>query len=131
MTPYVSDIMNFITLTALNKSIEHWTRHATRSAANGEGVRSEDCSLCEHFYSYKSLKCYGCPVMERTGMHCCVCSPWQNAIMRFRRDIQWMSPRLQSGEFVESANAELAFLKSLLPERYQPVQPITTMLPLI
>lgn len=89
---------------ALLGSIKKWEAIV---AGTGEDHRTENCPLCEMFYKDS---CKDCPVMLSTGDNYCENSPY----------VYWDEHRY--GRIVEDcpeclrlAQAELDFLKSLLP----------------
>ena len=93
------------TLKALRGSIRKWESIVS---GLGEDLRSVNCSLCIEF-----PECEGCPVVERTGQDECEGSPYYEtwrAKQNFGRD---------SIEYMQTAMAEVDFLKSLLPENEQ------------
>lgn len=110
--------MNPATLRALQSSIEHWERMRNNPKCE-EVPDAKDCHLCQIFtfaneaLSY-SLRCNGCPVAERGRHPHCSGSPWSGAYCR------WHERNLSSGSWArwrKAADAEIAFLKSLLPKR--------------
>lgn len=86
------------TITALKGSIAKWEAIVD---GTGEDDGPENCPLCQLFHG-KPNYCKGCPVQERTGMHSCMDTPYE----RYATD----------SETDETAQEELDFLKSLLPE---------------
>jgi hypothetical protein len=98
MTPYET--------MALKASIEHW-----RKNKDGEfdGIGEDNCALCNIFLHSPPYTCDGCPVMNKTGQHMCLGTPYH-----------WASEALQefgsnSKQFRAAAGEEWLFLKSLLP----------------
>lgn len=95
--------MDKCTLTALKGSIRKWER-----IANGKGIDhgSDNCPLCKLFIMDA---CCGCPVRRRSGYGFCRNTPydeWRDA------DVN----RAVTAEYRALAQAELDFLRSLLPE---------------
>lgn len=94
--------MNKRTLTALQGSITKWTKIVAGTTTD---LGSDNCPLCKEF-----PLCHECPVMKRTRMDECRNTPY----------IEWESEfginsRARSKRAKELAQAELDFLKSLLP----------------
>jgi len=95
------------TLRALKGSIAKWEAIV---AGTGEDLGVKNCPLCQEF---PDIDCTGCPVRERTGQPFCGGSPYQ----------QWddetdraETRRAATPRLVALAQAELDFLRSLLPE---------------
>ena len=107
--------MNARTLKALRGSIKKWEKIV---AGTGVDQGTYNCSLCALFYS--DYHCAGCPVAKATGLHLCEGTPY----------IEWACPerngtiRLDSGRvsarLKRLAQAELDFLKGLLPPKRKP-----------
>lgn len=85
------------TLAALKRSIAHWEMVV---ADPGRRTGAKDCALCGLFNNVDG-RCRGCPVYEATGYSGCRGSPYD----------EFMDHRTSS-----NAQAELSFLRSLLPE---------------
>ena len=103
--------MDAATLEALKKSIEHWENNVRAKYPEDASVHGEDCALCEMFA--ENSFCEGCPVAE-FGFIGCGGSPWDKAyfaLRSWRRGSYKFKP-----VFRTAAQAELDFLKSLLPE---------------
>lgn len=79
MNPHVERPTPEQTAEALEKSIDHWHRHATGTAGPGEEIFGKDCALCALFLDANAEECHDCPVYERTGEHLCESTPWQQA----------------------------------------------------
>jgi len=103
------------TLGALKESIKKW-----EDIVGGEGVDrgGDNCALCHLFYK---KRCVGCPVYLKTGEPDCRNTPY----------VEWLIHQVEThnifiGEIFgygmvcpvckERAEAELEFLKSLLPK---------------
>ena len=98
--------MDKSTREALLGSIEKWKRIV---AGIGEDYGAINCPLCTMFLTTK--RCRGCPVCETTGQPGCIKSPYVD-YMRY----QYSNPRYTYTERLQAAaEAELAFLQSLLP----------------
>ena len=106
--------MNKKTLTALRGSIAKWEKIA---AGTGVDKATQNCPLCKIFNNDDSaetdLQCKGCPVMAATHQWGCLNTPYE----------QWsklMKNRITRGVLTKddriAAQAELEFLKSLLPK---------------
>jgi hypothetical protein len=80
-------------------------------------IKGEDCALCEMFVENitgEMLMCKGCPVSERTGESNCYRTPWymvRDALSEWKCD----DCEETKNEYKKLAQAELDFLKSLLP----------------
>ncbi len=117
--------MDEVTLTALKGSIRKWTQIlAERLVDRG----TENCALCQIFHSegvngVKDLKCKGCPVQARIGFSFCTGTPYGDwalvAMDRGRRGFirRRIPPKGYPGRgaSIKAAQAELDFLRSLLP----------------
>jgi hypothetical protein len=108
--------MHAKTLEALRGSIRKWEQ----IAAGTEGDRGPaNCPLCEMFYSGH---CTGCPVAHKTGEIECDGSPYQKwtalptSLFRVEKIDGRYSWWVDSEESRAAAQAELDFLKSLLPK---------------
>lgn len=94
-------MMDAKTLIALRGSIAKW-EGIVQGTVKDEGP--DNCPLCLLFYNDD---CEGCPVSEATGETCCDDSPYP---------IYWgIANGQRDGDPVAAAQAELDFLKSLLP----------------
>lgn len=96
------------TLAALKGSIAKW-----KSIVDGTGKDegADNCPLCKQFIDCyeideegNNICCVGCPVSQKTGKEGCLGSPYE----KYSNCSEECKPR--------HARAELAFLKSLLPE---------------
>lgn len=105
------------TLKALKDSIRHW-----EEIASGEGVErgTSNCALCKLFFADG---CNGCPVRERSGQLCCCGTPYFDWCDVFEgqpragyRETKDAGRRAFNKTLRKAAQAELDFLKSLLPE---------------
>jgi hypothetical protein len=99
------------TLSALKKSIEHWTRLAEGKRQPNELTGPEHCALCGLFLEKdKHGKfCTGCPVKTETGHDTCYGTPYAAA------ESAGQDFGFDSLKFRRAARKELNFLKSLLP----------------
>lgn len=103
--------MEAATLTALNQSIEKWERNAVAETPDDYAVRVKDCPLCDIFFRGG---CRGCPVMAATGESGCGGSPYRAAV---RACYRWEDADTALRDAAHAAaRAEVAFLRSLLPE---------------
>lgn len=84
-------------LEALRGSIKKW-EGIVAGTTRDEGGRN--CPLCQMFVHGKAATCRGCPVRTRTGKSSCDGTPYYY---------------YEHGD-TQTAQAELDFLKSLLPE---------------
>ena len=89
------------TLEALKGSIRKWEAIV---AGTGVDWGGHNCPLCQLFSCHcdeGDYYCYGCPVMLKTGHDDCTTTPYH---------------AYRNHNSIENAQAELDFLKSLLPE---------------
>jgi hypothetical protein len=115
--------MDALTLKALRGSIAKWEAIV---AGTGDDKGHLNCSLCQIFHTlYRddadSASCSGCPVFERTGETFCDGTPYGDYINAFDLGAG-------PGEIDRLAQAELDFLRSLLPDSEHPsprVVPVT------
>lgn len=105
------DSMDDVTLEGLHGSIAKWKRVVAEGI---DGTLWKDCPLCLMFWD---AGCHGCPVMRATGMNTCRGSPFE-AYDR-ARDLYFETANDNAvgsdPAVVAAAQAELDFLKSLLP----------------
>lgn len=100
---------------ALEASIAHWKRHATGKARREEDAGPFDCALCSLFNNECSLNdCSGCPVWAKTGSRYCARTPYARAWRLFNLSLPSSQ---QSPAFRRAAARELAFLRSLHPDK--------------
>lgn len=115
--------MNAKTLEALKASIAKWEANAETartSFSDGSkvkrgphaqpgviGVGPDDCPLCEMFVDDA---CEGCPVFEETGEIYCESTPYVTVFHQTA-----FVPRRADGSLVTACEAEVAFLRTLLP----------------
>jgi hypothetical protein len=93
--------MDAKTLKALRGSIAKWQAIVD---GTGEDHGPRNCPLCKLFYF--DGDCDGCPVRENTGVGSCVRTPYTD----------YVDSTEGSADESNAAQAELAFLQSLLPE---------------
>lgn len=103
--------MDAKTLEALKGSIEKWEKIVT---GKGIDLGSANCPLCMIFLEDR---CAGCPVAEKNGTDSCEKSPY----ISWYEHGNWeheQNRHIEPGcsECTRLAQAELDFLKSLLPE---------------
>jgi hypothetical protein len=100
--------MNAKTLKALKASIKSWEERAAGTYTGKDGTPG--CALCLLFHSAHNNGngCAGCPVMERTELKYCCDTPVDDYELAERRG--------RTADMRLAAKAEVAFLKSLLPE---------------
>ena len=103
------------TRTALEESIEKW-----RAIVDGHGVdSSSNCALCHRFCRYPGKRCElgdePCPVFKAKGIIRCVGTPFEDwEDYQVEHDAPF--PRkIFDDKSRQLAQAELDFLKSLLP----------------
>ena len=98
---------------ALRESIKHWEENVAAQDPKEVGVLASDCALCIKFFDFGA--CNGCPVAKRTGLARCNGTPFEEA---FDAEAYWWknpSSAEAKATFKSAAQAELDFLKSLLP----------------
>lgn len=104
--------MNAATLDALKGSIEKWEKIVK---GTGKDYGTANCPLCVLFYSNV---CIGCPVSAKSGKVGCVDTPyreWGKATLSQRNSVSNGRYAISSLQKI-AAQAEMDFLKSLLPE---------------
>lgn len=106
------------TLTALQGSIEKWERIVAGTDIDRGG---ENCPLCKEFADevdpVEDSFCYGCPVSAAVGQSECGGTPYA----QFAQLVPWIAfgesrGRATTPEQIAAAQAELDFLKGLLPQ---------------
>lgn len=108
--------MKKVTLKALQGSIEKWEAIV---AGTGADYAVENCPLCTRFYDREDDRsCVigreKCPVYKRTGLPRCMESPYDKWS---RLTVENAKPRrAETKKQIAAAQAELAFLRSLLPK---------------
>lgn len=104
------------TLTALKASIRHWEENVAAETPGKVKLGSRDCALCRAFQTWsrgQTSNCAGCPVAAKTGQHGCEGTPYRDAV--FAHD-KWDDAG-DKNAWRTAAQAELDFLRSLLPEQ--------------
>ena len=105
--------MDAKTETALRASIKHWEENVAAATPNEASTQPEDCALCRMFAIGAQDRCGGCPVAESTGVDSCCNTPYENADFILKR---WHFGAIDGqSAFRDAAQAELDFLRSLLP----------------
>jgi hypothetical protein len=109
-------MMDKKTLEALRGSIEKWTRIV---AGTTEDEGHDDCPLCQMFFRRPNpaalVTCEGCPVAAASGRPNCQKTPYV-AYAEAREDGESTQPAAaRTAQLSKLAEAELEFLKSLLP----------------
>lgn len=99
---------------ALEGSIKKWEK-----IVNGTGIDkgTDNCPLCKLFYFKKN--CVGCPVFNKTKIKDCLRTPYSQWLQH-----QWIHKKITDpnkhkifdSKSKHIAQAELQFLKSLLPK---------------
>src|ERR1700722_19348216 len=96
------------TLAALRASIEHWQW----VVAIAEPIGRSNCALCDVFRGRDTLEdCAGCPVRAVTGLKYCEGTPYGEYENYLDYD-----PPVEDEKRIVLAQAELDFLRSLLPQ---------------
>ncbi len=102
--------MDSKTFQALKASIEKWERNARVERREDVLIDADDCPLCQLFFS---VGCVGCPVAEAVYDTHCNNTPFQAAVKVW---FTWDYGTATAADFRAAAQAEVEFLKSLLPE---------------
>ena len=102
--------MDAKTKEALLASIKHWEENLAAESPEQASVDGENCALCQTF-----TNCRSCPVFFSTGLPQCENTPYYLARVALQR---WKFAQMPAQKKVweEAAQAEIDFLKSLLPE---------------
>lgn len=109
--------MNSETVQAIKESIAHWERMRDDPKC-GEQPTVGFCALCEMFLDEaRENCCSGCPVFEETGLLMCQGSPYPRASLAWYNLERWGEKYLPAWQ--QAAQAEIDFLKSLLPKEDQ------------
>ena len=95
-------------LKALKASIQKWDDNTRAEKPRDVILGRDDCPLCQEFPD-----CEGCPVMERTGNHGCLGTPYYRVA---ELHLKWFHGLPDKAEYVEAAIKEREFLISLLPD---------------
>lgn len=99
------------TLTALKASIRHWEANVRAKTRMDASIGETGCALCVEFIKGN---CSGCPVKAKTGRSFCLRTPHHAARSAW---VTWGQSDAKSEDaWRKAAQAELDFLKSLLPE---------------
>ena len=105
--------MDARTLTALKGSIAKWEAIV---AGTGKDLGTENCPLCEEFYQKPLARtCSGCPVAVKTGAQFCDDTPYVKYHRLLAGIAEDNDEPLNTPVLTAAAQAELDFLKSLLP----------------
>ena len=105
--------MDAMTLTALRQSIEKWERNAVAETPKDFTIGPATCPLCEQFWLWG---CRGCPVMDRTGQPGCIGTQYDEAAGAWSGWFDYPRSTARRDAAHAAASAEVAFLRSLLPE---------------
>lgn len=99
------------TLDALKRSIAKWESNAVAKKPKDYLTGASSCPLCMLFFS---LRCEGCPVMEKAGTPYCRDTPYGKAEAARK---YWFYTGKRDAAHVAHAAAreEVAFLRSLQP----------------
>ena len=103
--------MDAKTLEALKASIAKWNKNAKAKEPQDVVLGSDNCPLCDLFQTEVDI-CNGCPVFQSTGSRFCFATPYGQAVNGLRHWRMFGDRQ----KFRDAAEAEVAFLKSLLPE---------------
>jgi hypothetical protein len=100
-------------LNALRGSIKHWQDNVAAETPRDASVDADDCALCDLFQD--EGQCRSCPVFKLTTKPQCRKTPYANASFWFEAWQDAPSSKIKA-DWRKSAQAELDFLISLLPE---------------
>lgn len=108
--------MNPKTREALEASIAHWEENERAEAPPDATLGADFCALCDEFQKNpkEGGECFGCPVFEKTKAHRCQQTPYRKAAFAWK---DWECGLGTRDAFRAACRAEIAFLKSLLPEK--------------
>ncbi len=98
------------TLTALKASIAKWERNVQAEKLEDARIDVRSCPLCRLFFY---ARCVGCPVADAVNNTVCDDTPYENASEAW---YNWVIGIATASDFRAAAQAEVDFLKSLLPE---------------
>lgn len=105
--------MDAKTLKALKGSIRKWEAIVAGTGADKGG---KNCPLCKLFATGVSIgKCKGCPVRQKTGFEECRDTPYYDFAMESTFRAEDRGRVADTPEAKAAAQAELDFLRSLLP----------------
>jgi hypothetical protein len=108
--------MDPATLEALKGSIRHWEENLAAETPDHVHTGPSRCLLCQRFHM--NPNCGGCPVSQYTGQKNCRGTPYAVANRRHSFWDSMPDSDEHKERWREAAQAELDFLKSLLPESY-------------
>jgi hypothetical protein len=109
--------MDKAALKALKGSIRKWERIV---AGDGGDDGAADCPLCREFRFGAEFDCVGCPVMAESGLPYCSGTPY-TGWMQYHDGLARAFPlNASTGEEIMLAQAELDFLRGLLPRKKNP-----------
>lgn len=105
------------TLKALKESIAHWEKNAAAESPDQVSIDTQNPALCQKFlgsniYTY----CRKCPVYRVTGCIHCRYTPLYAARIAYWVWRMWPNDAGRKARWQKAAQAEVDFLKSLLPE---------------
>lgn len=104
------------TLKALRASIKHWEDNVEARSPHNASAAASKCALCEMFTLDPDDCCTGCPVSNATGQTECENTPYytaRTALVVWRKEPS--NDELRAA-WRKGAQAELDFLRSLLPK---------------
>ena len=104
MTPEVRE--------ALEASIKHWEENRDARSPADVTYSVQHCALCQLFFYNYLNRCSGCPIQERTGRSLCEDTPYEDAV---NARTAWKNGYASQEDFQTAAQAEVDFLKNLLP----------------
>ncbi len=108
------------TLTALKASIKHWEENINKRSPRDCNFGIDSCALCRMFRYNEYGSCHSCPVFQKTGLRFCRSTPYlaaDQACGKWHTACRAHKPsRAYRDEWRRAAQAEVDFLRSLLPE---------------
>lgn len=112
--------MDKLNLQALKDSISKWEKNTRVRKPENIKYEDADCPLCQaantRNKSSSGPSCVGCPVMVRTGSPNCDGTPYYRARSAAHGWMDRPSSLVAKHDFMVAAQAEVDYLKVLLPE---------------
>jgi hypothetical protein len=108
--------MDQATLNALKASIRHWQENVDAETPDDATTSASACALCAKFIRHTKGKCYECPIFAQTGETGCGDTPYDFADSMLDEWDTDPEDADKKAAWRAAAQAELDFLKSLLPD---------------
>lgn len=116
--------MDEVTLAALKESIAHWEQNLAAEYPDNVTIGASNCALCGVFLT---SNCAGCPVNAVTNGNNCLGKPSSyigavSAFYSWRDAVEYKKPNRaeKDAAWRAAAQAEIDFLRSLLPKEDKP-----------